>query len=101
MVQALGVTVYIIIFVLAVQMLPDRLEANSPLLGMLIALLAFVTSALICGGLALGYPILLAAGGNRTRAVHVVLWTAGWLLIFFMGAVILGFALAPAAAVMQ
>lgn len=96
--QALGVTAYIIIFVLAVQVIPARLESSNPVLGMLTALLAFVTSALICGGLALGYPILLGLAGNKSRAVQIVVWTAVWLIIFFSGVIILGFAMAPVAA---
>jgi hypothetical protein len=52
-------------------------------LGPFLMLVILVTSALICGLLALGYPAFLYLKQNETnKAVKLVCYTAGWLIGF-------------------
>lgn len=74
--QAAGVVVYILIFVSIVNLLRAVVAIQPPeFLIAAFVLLTFVFSALICGSLVLGYPVLLAMKGNAKRAVAVVGWT--------------------------
>lgn len=81
--EALGVAAYVGIFVTAVNVgsgIFGRDVQLGPFLSMALVLLLFVTSALICGSIVLGYPIYLFASGEKSRAVKTVLWTAAWLV---------------------
>ncbi|MEY4731616.1 MAG: hypothetical protein RL681_562 [Candidatus Parcubacteria bacterium] len=83
--QAIGLVLYIMLFATGVQTVssyfPDK--ELGPQLGITLFLLLFVTSALICSSIALGYPIkLFFVESKRSEAMHVVGWTIGWLLAF-------------------
>ncbi len=83
--QAIGLVAYIILFATTVTtVLSDPpIEHDNPLLGMSLFLLLFITSALICSSIALGYPIkLFFVDNKRSEAMQVVAWTIGWLLAF-------------------
>jgi hypothetical protein len=83
--QAIGLVLYIILVATAIQTVgqafPDK--SPNPALGMSLFLLLFVTSALICGAVALGYPIkLFFIENKRAEAMQIVGWTIGWLVAF-------------------
>lgn len=89
--QVLAVVAYILVFAFAVNNVPrifNLSDFDQPMVGMTFFLLAFVTSALICGSLILGYPIYLFLGGEKRQAVMVVLWSVCWfiaaLLLLFL-----------------
>lgn len=53
-------------------------------LGPVLVLSLLVASALICGGMALAYPLYLALEKKRTKeAIRIVVYTTLWVLIFF------------------
>ena len=83
--QAIGLVLYIALIATIMTTIASNppIENKNPLLGISLFLLMFVTSALICGTIALGYPIkLFFTDGKRSEAIHVVLWTIGWLVAF-------------------
>ena len=47
-------------------------------------LLLFSTSALICGAIVFYRPYKLFFEGNKKEAADLVLYSAGWLLVFFL-----------------
>ena len=50
----------------------------------------FAASALICALLTLGYPIILFLDKKNTKeAVHLVGFTAGWLVLFVLGIIVI------------
>ncbi|MFA5083778.1 MAG: hypothetical protein WC475_00110 [Candidatus Paceibacterota bacterium] len=85
--QAAGLVLYVVFFVLSIQlfqrwsMLGD--SASNPIFGGILVLLAFITSALICGSVAFVYPAMLFFENKKKEAVRIVIWTAIWLLILF------------------
>ena len=80
LVQAGGVVAYILTFASLVSAIEQTGRPDPPqILAMVFFLTAFVTSALICGTLVLGYPILLLLEKQTKRAVEVLVWTAGYL----------------------
>jgi hypothetical protein len=90
--EALGLTAYITLFVVVVNTAPrpeDVFDRN-PILGMATFLLAFVTSALICGSIVLGYPSYLLFNGEKEKALKIVAWSAAWLVVFLVIAVAIG-----------
>ncbi len=95
--QALGIAGYVLIFVTlathAGSILPAQPFEHHPAFGMMAFLIAFVVSALVCSSLALGYPAHLFFGGERKAALHVVLWTAVWLVVAFIAIFALGIGL--------
>ncbi len=54
-------------------------------------LLAFVISALICGSLILGYPLLLFSSGQHNEAMKIVLWSLLWLVVLALCIALIGF----------
>lgn len=81
--QAAGLAAYVgilihTIFLVGPYMKP--LTEHESLLNPLVALLLFVFSALVCGTIALTYPLLLAFDGKRMDAVKAIVAT-----IFFLG----------------
>lgn len=88
--QATGIVAYI----LAVGWFMTNFENfdNGPmsLFGPLLGLTLFVTSALITASMALGYPIILFWEEKKVKeALKLVLFTAGWLALYFFVFVIL------------
>lgn len=84
--EAAGVTAYVVVFALTVQNLQAWLLAHnafpSPVLSIVLFLLAFVVSALICGSLVFLYPVRLFSAGQKKQALQVFLGSAVWLLVF-------------------
>jgi hypothetical protein len=89
--QAAGLALYVGLFVAFANYLGNTFAVGTPVLGMFSALFAFVTSALICGTIALGYPLYLFSDGEKRRAMHVVFWTAGWLVVGFILILVAGY----------
>jgi hypothetical protein len=80
--QAGGVVAYILAFASLVSAIEKTGGADPPqILAMAFFLTAFVTSALICGSLVLGYSALLLLDKQTKRAVEVLVWTAGYLAL--------------------
>jgi hypothetical protein len=83
--QATGLAVYVLAFVtIAWNIVPHFEHRIAPLFGAMMFLTAFVTSALICGSILLGYPILLALKGQIKDAVQIVAWSAAWLVALLL-----------------
>lgn len=83
--QALGLLSYISLFAFTVRTLstfvhPFFDEQNS-VLPIMIPLLTFVTSALICSTIAFAYPVRLFIQDKKDAALRVILWTTLWLLV--------------------
>lgn len=97
--QALGLVVYVGAFAFAARTVVPLLKARfpdsdpDPMLPLSLFLLAFVTSALMCGAIALGYPIRLFFQEQKEAALQIVLWTIAWLaicgILLLVGALIL------------
>lgn len=81
--QALGVFVYILLFAFGVQTIADSGFELSPPMGMVLGLLAFSTSALVCGLIVFLYPCQLFFGEHKKLAASIVIWTAVWLGVLF------------------
>ncbi len=56
--------------------------------GIVAVLLLFSLSALVVGGLLVGKPIMLFIDGKKKEAVWIILANAGWLLLFFLIAIV-------------
>ena len=52
-------------------------------------LLLFAMSALIVGGLLVGKPIFLYIDGKKKEAVQMLISAGGWLLMFFLVAILI------------
>ena len=90
LVQALGLLLYVTLFVLVVlnteRIMGARMEQE--VIGVISVLLAFVTSALTCGTIALGYPAYLFFSGERKKAVQIIGWNIIWLILISILALI-------------
>lgn len=85
--QVSGVILYVLALVSTINYFSTHAQYSdfdNPLLGMSIFLLTFVTSALICGSLILGYPVQLFLDNEKRRAIEIVLWSAAWLVIVLL-----------------
>ena len=93
--QALGVALYISIFALFANSFQAWVSSYAldpnPVFGIILFLLAFVISALVCSSFALAYPLTLFFGGERGYALKIVSWTAVWLVVFFVVFIALAF----------
>lgn len=79
--QASAVVAYIAVLTLFIHWLGNMSFGHSDVLGPIMFLTAFATSALITSSLALAYPLRLALGGQVKEAVVVVVWTAVFLIV--------------------
>ena len=52
-------------------------------------LFLFTLSALVVGGLLIGKPIMLYIDGKKTESVKMLAANAGWMLIYFIIAIII------------
>lgn len=59
-------------------------EVDHQVLSPLLAMLLFVFSALLTGGLVLGKPIMLYIDGQKRAALKLLLFTGGGLFIFVL-----------------
>lgn len=84
--EAAGIVFYISVFAIAVGYLSPWFAMHQDLgqvTGIIIFLLTFVFSALVCGALALAYPLLLVLKkGEWKNALLVLSWAAVWLFLF-------------------
>lgn len=83
--QALGLVAYVGAFAFlaprVVLWFDARMpEPQTPSLPIMLFLLTFVTSALICATIEFAYPVQLFMQDRRKEALQVVLWSLGWLL---------------------
>lgn len=68
----------------------DRLFGKMDnLVGPIAFLLLFTLSALVVGILGLGKPVMLYLDGKKKEAISFFLYTAGWLLIFTIVALLI------------
>lgn len=89
--QAVAVLCYVLLFALSIQTVHGLVGDNmfpDPFLGMAFFLTTFVFSALVCGGAILGYPLVLLFEKNVRRAIAVVCWSALWLGVFLITALV-------------
>ncbi|MGC9968508.1 MAG: hypothetical protein ABSC29_02135 [Minisyncoccia bacterium] len=83
-IQAAGLTLYVSAFATLVQQVQNWSLLHNvqpgPIISIVLFLLAFVISALICSSLILGYPLVLFSSGKRHEAMKTVLWSLLWLV---------------------
>ena len=91
--QAAGITLYVSVFAIAFQLFEQWFQTQGiqpqPPLGIVLFLLAFIISALICASIVFAYPISLFFGNKKDEAVKIILWSLAWLIIFFFFAAFL------------
>ena len=94
-VQAAGLTLYVTVFATLVQHVQNwfllRDVQPGPIMSIALFLLAFVISALICGSLILGYPLLLFSSGKHHEAMKAVLWSLLWLIVIALCVALISF----------
>lgn len=87
-IQAAGITLYVSAFGISLkyiqQWLADHHAQQHPVLSIILFLLTFIVSALICGSIVFTKPLLLFFDGKRTEALKIVLWTLLWLISFLV-----------------
>ncbi len=97
--QAAGLTAYVSIFAVAVEFMEGWIKrvgvTPSPAAAIMLFLLSFLVSALICGVIALRYPTVLFFADKKHEALKAIIWTAAWLLFFFAIFLLLGFVIFP------
>lgn len=87
--QALGLMLYVSLFALGSRAIIGWLKLrfdvpdSESAIPMIAFLLAFVTSALICGTIVFGYPAYLFSQGKKEIAIPIVLWNTLWLVLAF------------------
>jgi len=86
---SLGVGFYIVLVALFMNRANSLLGPVDTVYTGITALLLFAMSALIVGGLLVGKPIFLYIDGKKKEAIKMLLANAGWLLLFFIIAVII------------
>ena len=69
------VVLYVLLFAAGVTQLQNLVLHPAPALGASLVLMAFVVSALICGGAVIMYPAILALRGKIARAIGIILWS--------------------------
>lgn len=94
-IQAAGLALYVSLFATLVQqaqswLLLHNIQPN-PILSIVLFLLVFVISALICGSLIFAYPLLLFSSGRRSEAAKTVLWSLIWLVVIALFVTLLSF----------
>lgn len=95
--QAAGLTIYVVTFVLSAWNVGQWFETSGmkthPALNMTVVLMAFVTSVSICGTIMFTAPVLRFLDSRKNEAIQIVLWTIGWLVLFFIIVVTVGLVL--------
>jgi ABC-type sugar transport system permease subunit len=82
--QALGLAAYISLVSLIFWKGNEWFGPASNFFGPMLVLTLLVASALICGGIAFGYPLYLALEKKRIKeAIKVVVYTTTWVILFF------------------
>jgi len=76
--NALGTMVYIVFIVLVMFNIVDK-GSDDTIYAPILALMLFVLSASVTGGLVLGRPVMLYMSGQKTEAIKLFVYTIGWL----------------------
>lgn len=86
--QAAGLAGYISVFAASAFRIQAWTHAHNiaphPIAGIMLFLLAFVISALICASLILAYPLTLFFDGRKSDALKIILWSGIWLIAIFL-----------------
>jgi hypothetical protein len=88
--QALGLTAYISLVATFIQTMNGwfRNQQPTPVAGTVLILLLFIFSALVSASIILGYPAKRFLAGDRSGAVHIIAWSAFWMVVIVIGLVI-------------
>lgn len=82
--QATGLAIYISLVSLIFWKGNEWFGPATNFFGPMLVLTLLVASALICGGMALGYPLYLALEKKKTKeAIRIVAYTTIWVIVFF------------------
>lgn len=86
LIQAVSIATYILLFVTAAINAGPLIGASveDTFAGPAVFLIAFITSALICGTIMLGYPTWLTVQSRFKEAIVVILYSIGWLLAILL-----------------
>ncbi len=84
--QAIGVAAYIGLFAIIAQFIQTSgiHLINNQALSIILPLLIFVISALICGSIVLLHPIRLFFADQRKEAFETVFWCIIWLILLLI-----------------
>lgn len=82
--QALGIGVYVFIIALIMRNGQVLFGKMDTLTGPIVFLLLFVVSAAITGSLILARPAMLYFDNRKSEAVHLFLYTLGWLVLMIV-----------------
>jgi hypothetical protein len=85
---SLGTTVWIILVAFFMQKANNWFGTQDSIISVVAVLLLFSTSALVVGGLLIGNSIFLYIDGKKKEAVQMLLANAGWMLCYFVIAII-------------
>ncbi len=88
--NALGTGAYVAIIVTIVFNGEKMFGSINSALAPIAVLLLFITSATITGSLVLGKPLLMYIDGQKKEAVHLLLYTIGWLALGLIALSIIG-----------
>ena len=85
--QAFGIAIYVILFAFFIHNIEFWLKdvSTHPTFNMVLILLLFIISAVVCASLMFGYPISLFFNGEKKIALRIVFWGVIWLLVLFVG----------------
>ena len=76
--NALGTMVYVVFIGLVMFNIVDK-GSDDTIYAPILALMLFVLSASVTGGLVLGRPVMLYMSGQKTEAIKLFVYTIGWL----------------------
>lgn len=82
--QAAGLAIYCGAVATLMLNLPRLFGQRPGVAGVAFLLVLFVVSAMVSASMVLGYPAYLVMKGRIREGVHVVAWTAGWLVVFLV-----------------
>lgn len=84
-----GTAAWISIVAAFMQNANDWFGTQDSIISISALLILFATSALVVGGLLVGKPIFLYIDGKKKEAVQMLLCNGGWLVLFFVVALII------------
>ena len=76
--------VYVALFSLSATQIGRYVAPPVPFVNIIVVLLVFVFSALVSGGIILGYPLFLAMGGDRRSAIRILSWSIFWIALLLL-----------------
>jgi len=86
---SLGTAAYIVLVALFMNNAEKFLGKEDTIFSGIAFLLLFTLSAIVVGGLMIGKPIMLYIDGKKKDAVKLVGCNAGWLVLFFIIALVI------------